>query len=97
MTQDQDNDPKNNESDKLKSLHNKLGSISGFLMTMRSDTIEEQKKISHDLKALMKQINTMQKSIEIYFIVILVLMFFMTQKMLWSGPSKNLSLLTNLF
>ena len=60
-------------------------------------TNEEQKKISHDLKALMKQINTMQKSIEIYFIVILVLMFFMTQKMLWSGSSKNLSLLTNLF
>lgn len=98
MIKDQDNVLKNNEcSEKLKALHSKLGSISGFLTTMRSDNTEEYKKISHDLKILMKQVNTIRKSIEIYFVVILILMFFMIQKMLWSSSSTNFSLLTNLF
>jgi len=98
MTEDQDNDLKNKESsDKLKALHHKLGSMSGFLITMRSDNAEEYKKISHDIKFLIKQINIIRKSIEIYFIIILILMFFMIQKTLWSGSSSNFSLLTNLF
>jgi|GEM_PF-4762802 len=98
MTQNQDTDLKNKEySEKLKALNSKLGSISGFLTTMRSDNNEEYKKISHDLKILMKQINTIRKSMEIYFIVMLILMFFMIQKMSLSSSSANFSLLTNLF
>ncbi|XVN41708.1 MAG: hypothetical protein RCO49_04275 [Rickettsia endosymbiont of Argas persicus] len=98
MTKDQDQDLKNQEfSEKLKALHIKLGSISGFLTTMRSDNNEEYKKISHDLKALMKQVNIIRKSMEIYFIIMFILMFFMIQKTLWSGSGTKLSLLANLF
>lgn len=98
MTQGQDNDLNNKEcNENLKALHSKLGSISGFLITMRSEDIEEYKKISHDLKTLIKQVHTMQKSMEIYFIIISILLFFMIQKMFWTTSSINLSLLTNLF
>ena len=65
---------------------------------MRSDNNEEYKKISNDLEILIKQINTIRKNMEIYFVIILILMFIIIQKMLWTtGSSTNFSLLTTLF
>lgn len=95
MTKDQDTDLECTK--RLKTLQTKLGSLSGFLTTMRSDSTEEYKKISHDLEILIKQVNTIRKNMEIYFVVILILMFIMIQKMLWTGSSTNFSLLTSLF
>ncbi|HJD58661.1 MULTISPECIES: hypothetical protein [spotted fever group] len=99
MIQDHNTDLKHEEhTERLKALQNKLGNLSGFLTTMRSDNNEEYKKISNDLEILMKQINTIRKNMEIYFVIILILMFIIIQKMLWTtGSSTNLSLLTTLF
>ena len=99
MIQDHNTDLKHEEhTEMLKALQNKLGNLSGFLTTMRSDNNEEYKKISNDLEILMKKINTIRKNMEIYFVIILILMFIIIQKMLWTtGSSTNLSLLTTLF
>ncbi|MCC8406048.1 MAG: hypothetical protein LN560_00110 [Rickettsia endosymbiont of Sceptobius lativentris] len=99
MIQDHNTVLKHEEhTERLKALQNKLGNLSGFLTTMRSDNNEEYKKISNDLEILMKQINTIRKNMEIYFVIILILMFIIIQKMLWTtGSSTNLSLLTTLF
>ncbi|HJD55155.1 MAG TPA: hypothetical protein LFW21_00510 [Rickettsia endosymbiont of Pyrocoelia pectoralis] len=94
-TKDHDTDSECTE--RLKTLQTKIGSLSGFLTTMRSDNSEEYKKISHDLEVLIKQVNTIRKNMEIYFVVILILMFIIIQKMLWTGSSTNFSLLTSLF
>ena len=99
MIHDHNTDLKHEEHTKrLKTLQNKLGNLSGFLTTMRSDNNEEYKKISNDLEILMKKINTIRKNMEIYFVIILILMFIIIQKTLWiTGSSTNLSLLTTLF
>ncbi|WP_347938640.1 hypothetical protein [Rickettsia oklahomensis] len=99
MIQDHNTALKHEEHTKrLKALQNKLGNLSGFLITMRSDHNEEYKKISNDLEILMKQINTIRKNMEIYFVIILILIFIIIQKMLWpTGLSTNFSLLTTLF
>ncbi|MFA1688458.1 hypothetical protein ABVF33_02885 [Candidatus Rickettsia barbariae] len=89
MIQDHNTDLKHEEqTERLKALQNKLGNLSGFLTTMRSDNNEEYKKISNDLKILMKQINTISKNMEIYFVIILILMFIIIQKMLWTTGFK---------
>ncbi|XLM33609.1 MAG: hypothetical protein QFX12_06010 [Rickettsia africae] len=89
MIQDHNTDLKHAEqTERLKALQNKLGNLSGFLTTMRSDNNEEYKKISNDLKILMKQINTIRKNMEIYFVIILILMFIIIQKMLWTTGFK---------
>ncbi|AEV92076.1 MAG: hypothetical protein AB8U78_06360 [Rickettsia slovaca] len=89
MIQDHNTDLKHEEQTaRLKALQNKLGNLSGFLTTMRSDNNEEYKKISNDLKILMKQINTIRKNMEIYFVIILILMFIIIQKMLWTTGFK---------
>ncbi len=89
MIQDHNTDLKHEEqTERLKALQNKLGNLSGFLTTMRSDNNEEYKKISNDLKSLMKQINTIRKNMEIYFVIILILMFIIIQKMLWTTGFK---------
>ncbi|AAL02979.1 MULTISPECIES: hypothetical protein [spotted fever group] len=89
MIQDHNTDLKHEEqTERLKALQNKLGNLSGFLTTMRSDNNEEYKKISNDLKILMKQINTIRKNMEIYFVIILILMFIIIQKMLWTTGFK---------
>ncbi|ACR47575.1 hypothetical protein RPR_04530 [Rickettsia peacockii str. Rustic] len=89
MIQDHNTDLKHEEqTERLKALQNKLGNLSGFLTTMRSDNNEEYKKIANDLKILMKQINTIRKNMEIYFVIILILMFIIIQKMLWTTGFK---------
>ncbi|AFB21271.1 hypothetical protein [Rickettsia canadensis] len=99
MIQDHNTHLKHEEhTERLKALQNKLGYLSGFLTTMRSDNNEDYKKISNDLKTLMKQINTIRKNMEIYFIIILIFMFIIIKKMLWTnGLSTKLSLFTTLF
>lgn len=85
MIQDHNTDLKHEEqTERLKALQNKLGNLSGFLTTMRSDNNEEYKKIANDLKILMKQIHTIRKNMEIYFVIILILMLIIIQKMLWT-------------
>ncbi|HJD54395.1 MAG TPA: hypothetical protein LFW11_03415 [Rickettsia endosymbiont of Proechinophthirus fluctus] len=89
MIQDHNTDLKHEEqTERLKALQNKLGNLSGFLTTMRSDNNEEYKKIANDLKILMQQINTIRKNMEIYFVIILILMFIIIQKMLWTTGFK---------
>ncbi|MFV9936036.1 MAG: hypothetical protein AB8U84_01895 [Rickettsia endosymbiont of Haemaphysalis japonica] len=88
MIQDHNTDLKHEEhTERLKALQNKLGNLSGFLTTMRSDNHEEYKKISNDLKILMKQINTIRQNMKIYFVIILILMFIIMQ-MLWTTGFK---------
>lgn len=74
----------------LKKINSKLMSLSGKLLAMRADNSGEQKKISNDLKALVKQLNSIKRNVEIYFIVTLLLVIIIIQKMLWMGAVSRL-------
>lgn len=64
----------------LKAINGKLMSLSGYLITMRSDNSEKQDKISHDIKILLKQFSVIKRNIEAYLIIILLLAFFYVSK-----------------
>jgi hypothetical protein len=76
----------------LKALKSKLMTLSGYLITMRSDSIEEQKKISNHLKLLIKQVNIIKRNVGMYFIIITLLMIFIIQKILWIKTASNVFL-----
>lgn len=74
----------------LKKINSKLMSLSGKLLAIRADNSGEQKKISNDLKALVKQLNNIKRNVEIYFIVTLLLVIIIIQKVLWVGATSSL-------
>ncbi|WP_253308221.1 MULTISPECIES: hypothetical protein [unclassified Rickettsia] len=91
MNKDSNAEHKNDEyTEALKKINSKLMSLSGNLLAMRSDNSEEQKKISNDLKALVKQLNSIKRNVEMYFIAMLLLVIIVIQKMLWTGATSNL-------
>lgn len=81
------NNDQNEQIETLKTLKSKLIMLSGYLITMRSDTVEEQKKMSQDLKILIKQVNLIKKNLGTYFTIILLFILFIVQKMLCSGTA----------
>ncbi|MFY9589318.1 hypothetical protein [Rickettsia endosymbiont of Halotydeus destructor] len=86
MSKDEDDE----YTETLKAVNSKLMSLSGNLIVFRSDSVEEQKKISNDLKIVVKQLKSMRRNVEMYFIIMLLLVISVLQKMLWTDTISNL-------
>ena len=71
----------------------KLGTIFGFLTTMRSDNTQEHKNIIIHTQQVLELLKMMKRTLDIYFIIIAFLSFIsLTKMLLLSAPILKLIL-----